>query len=103
MTRQHLELLDARICRLRGWHSRGDPTRDHLVLRGTDLESLAAAVRNGHCRFEQDQTSGGFEQFRAPAQSLARQRVVIRLRIVSAQRELEAVLTRCRSVTGSRV
>ena len=49
-------------------------------------------------RLQQDQAGGGIGERHAPPDGLPRQRVVIDVRIVAAQRQLEAVLAGQRAV-----
>ena len=58
---------------------------------------------DGHSRFEQDETSGRLQLFGATRQRLVRQGVVISLRIVTAQRQLETVFTGRSAMTRPRI
>ena len=78
-----------------------NPVEDRLVIVGILRKSLAAAVRDFLRRFCEHQALAGIGAVEAPARQVVEQRFVIELRIVSAQRKLEAVLSLRRTVTGA--
>ena len=58
---------------------------------------------DGESGLQQDQTLGGLHALGAPRQGLVGQGQVIGFRIVAAQRQLEAVLSRGGAMTGTGV
>ena len=81
----------------------GNPLREHAILRRPCAEPAAAAVRHRHRRLEQHQASRRFHWIDATRGGLARQRQVVRLGIVAAQRQLQPALAGERPVARSGV
>ena len=81
----------------------GDPFGQHAVFARVDREPQAPFVRNRAGRLEQDQAAAGIGRHDPAAPRLAGDHQEIGLRIVTPQRQLEAVLPRRRAVAGARV
>ena len=98
-----LHAADARVRLGGGRHAGGDPGRDHPVLGRAHLEAAPAHVGDRTGGLEKDEAPRRLQRVGAPAGGLARQRHVVGLGVVTAQRQLEAVLARGGSVTGAGV
>ena len=84
-----------------GRRAGGDPFGEDRVLGRIDVEPLAALVRHGAGRLEQQQAAAGIARHDPPAQRAARDGESVALVIVAAQRELEAALAGRRAVAGA--
>src|SRR5207302_2717852 len=71
-------------------HSLGDPCAENLVFLGIWLESLAAFVSDLCRGLEKNETLVRFFGIGAATIHVARERVVIPVRVLAAQRKLEA-------------
>src|ERR1700677_3807727 len=100
---KNLDVGNQRVGVLWGWHALREPSSNHLVFRRADIEAPPAAVWNRERWFQQHQASGRFDWIGTPAKRLVSERVIVRTRIVAAQRELEAILPRSRAMAWTRV
>ncbi len=73
-------------------------SRQHRVFRRLDLEPLAALMRDGHRRLEQQQASLGMGVVDSAAHGIAGEGAPVAFVVVAAKRELEAILPRRRPV-----
>jgi hypothetical protein len=97
------ETFDPRIARRGRRLAGGDPFGQHAILVRVDLEAQPALVRDRARRLEQDQAPARIARHDSPPAGLPRDRQEVGRRIVSAERQLEAVLPRGRPVAGPRV
>ena len=96
--RRDFEPADAVGSRIAEGHALRDPVEDRLVVIGADVEAQSAAVRHLLCRLGEHQAAAGIGAIEAAAGEIVEQRLVVELRIVAAQRELEPVLPLGRAV-----
>src|SRR5579885_1656594 len=87
----HLEVHNARIGRLRRRHACRNPSLNNLIFRRSDWESLAAAMRDGERRLEQNKTLGRLQTVRSEPNGLVGKRIVIDDGIVAAQGQFESI------------
>ena len=100
---KHFEARHRGIALRRRRRAGGDPVREHVILGRARREALAAAVRDRQRRFQQHQAGRRIDPVDAPRPRLPGQRQVVELGVVSAQRQLEPVLSGQRAVAGTRV
>ena len=97
-----LKPLDAVGRRVAVGHAAGDPVEDLVVVARAVVEPQAALVGHLHRRLGEHQRARGLGAVEAPAGHVVQQRLVVELRVVAAQRQLEAVLALGRAVAGAR-
>ena len=97
-----LKPLDTVGRRVAVGHAAGDPVEDLVVVARSVVEPQAALVGHLHRRLGEHQRARGLGAVEAPAGHVVEQRLVVELRIVAAQRQLEAVLALGRAVAGAR-
>ncbi len=79
-----------------------DPVVNGLVISAADVEAQAAAMRHFLGWLSEHEAASRVGAIEPPAREIVEQGLVIELRIVAAQGELEAVLALGRAVTRSR-
>ena len=100
---EQFEAGQPRIVLSRRWSPGGDPLRQHAIFGAFDREPPAPAVGDREGRLQQHQAVGR-RQRQDPARArLARQRLVVDLRRITPQGELEVVLTGRGAVAWTRV
>ena len=97
-----LQPLDAVGRRVAVGHAAGDPVEDQVVVARAVVEPQAALVRDLHRRLGEHQRARGLGAVEAAAGHVVEERLVVELRVVAAERELEAVLALGRAVAGAR-
>ena len=97
-----LKPLDAVGRRVAVGNAAGDPVEDLVVVARAVVEPQAALVGDLHRRLGEHQRARGLGAVEAPAGHVVQQRLVVELRVVAAQRQLEAVLALGGAVAGTR-
>ena len=83
--RQNLEVIDAGVVRFRSGRAGGNPFRQDPVFQRTDIESFAAFVRDGGCRFQQQQTAARIGGDNPASERVAREREEVAFIIIAAE------------------
>ena len=92
LSRVNRDQLELGIVGLAVGHPLPDPLHKHPVIKRTGINSRASAVRQLPCRLEQEQTALRRGRENSAPASLAKQILVILLRLEAEQRQLETVL-----------
>ena len=98
----HFDSLDARIFRTRPRRAIGDPIHERAPLRRIHFEPLAALVRHGARRLQQDERLRRLARIHPPPKRAACEREKIAFVIVAAQRQPQSPLPRRRSMASTR-
>ena len=99
---QHFQTFQLGVIVTWGRRPRGNPLRQHAIGWRVDFEAYAPLVRNGTRGFRHNEAATGIGQLDTSPARLARDRLVVCQRIVSAQGKLEAPLAGQRTVTCAR-
>ena len=92
LSRVKRDRLELGIVGLAVGHSLPDPLHEHPVIKRIGINPRASAVRQLPCRLEQEQTALRRGRENSAPASLAKQILVILLRLEAEQRQLETVL-----------
>ena len=98
--RRHLEALDLGRFGVAEGHAFGKPRQDRPVILGIGVKTHAAAVGHLGGRLQQDEAASRIGAIETAAGDVVDQAVVVKLRIIAAQRQLEAVLPLGGAVAG---
>ena len=99
---QNLDALDPHVVLLRPQRALRHPLHQRLPLRRMQLKPLTALVRHRRRRLHQQQRARGILRIHPPPERPAREREIIALRVIPAQRKLESPLPRRRPVASPR-
>ena len=92
VARRDLQTLERRRGRRIGRHAPRDPITQHAIRLGVNVEATAPFVRDLAGRLEQHQAPVRIEPIDPAPQPIAREHKAVEVRVLAAQRQLEAAL-----------